>query len=657
MLIRLARIACVMLLLSLPPLLGLHPCASVSATPTARAAQATGERWTSVRSKNFRLVGNASESEIKEVGARLEQFREVFTRLLPGEHFDSRVPVTVVVFASEESYRPFKPLYLEQPGDVSGYFKSGQHADYITLSVDEARARGTASIVFHEYVHLLLRNAARVAPLWFNEGLAEYYSTFEMSPDARRVTLGQRLDVRAQVLRTGAWIPLSALMAADRWSPSYAEAEQRRLFYAESWALVHYLFNAQGGRRRAQLTNYLDLLASGSTVEAAFRAAFQTDFAGLEAELRAYVLFNQYPTQTVSFERAVSVDTALESAPLVEAEALAILGDLLLRTERPTEAEDYLLRAIELSPALGAAHTSLAVLRLSENRVAEARTHLECAISANGRDHLARYLYAEALLRSASDADLTVEGFERKTRLLRAELKRAVELAPHFLPAYRLLAEVEIERGARMEEALSTIARAIEIAPRRHEFKLLLAQAHLRRDDLAAARRTLDALAQMTTDSETRAKAQALLKTAAEREALLARLAHDETMAPPDALPTKPVQPCDMPEPGPQIKQLRFQGEQVCGMLEQVACEDGGVVLTVAADGRTLKLHNSTLKRIRFVTYTTEVSGQLTCGLREPANAVLVTFRPPKDATAQADGEVIAVEFIPRDWLAASSRP
>jgi tetratricopeptide (TPR) repeat protein len=643
-----------LLLLLLPH--GLRAGAATQAT--ARVSQATtGETWTSVRSKNFRLVGNASEAEIKEVGVRLEQFREVFTRLLPGEHFESRVPVTVVVFNSEESYRPFKPLYLEQPGDVSGYFKSGQHADYITLSVDEARARGTASIVFHEYVHLLLRNGAGVAPLWFNEGLAEYYSTFEISPDARRVTLGQRLEARAQVLRTGAWIPLSALLAADRWSPAYAGAEQRRLFYAESWALVHYLFNGQGGRRRAQLTSYLDLLASGSTVEAAFRTAFQTDFAGLEAELRAYVLFNQYPTQAVSFDRAVLFDTALEAAPLPYPEALAVLGDLLLRTERPAEAEDYLLRAVELAPAHGAAHTSLAVLRLGENRIAEARTHLECAISADARDHLARYLYAESLLRSASDADLTVEGFERKTRLLRAELKRAIGLAPHFLPAYRLLAEVEIERGARMEEALATIGRAIELAPRRHEFKLLLAQAHLRRDDLAAARRTLEALAQAATDTETRAKAQALLKTAAEREALLARRGTDETTAPPDSLPTKPVQPCDMPEPGPQIKQLRFEGEQVCGMLAQVDCEGAGVVLTVVAGGRTLKLQNSALRRIRFVTYTTEVSGQLTCGLREPANPVLVTFRPPKDAATNADGEVIAVEFIPRDWLVAASRP
>ena len=42
--------------------------------------------------------------------------------------------------------------------------------------------------------------------------------------------------------------------------------------------------------------------------------------------------------------------------------------------------------------------------------------------------------------------------------------------------------------------------------------------------------------------------------------------------------------------------------------------------------------------------------GQITCGMREPANPVLVTYHSTKDAHANNDGEVIAVEFIPKDW-------
>ena len=87
-------------------------------------------------------------------------------------------------------------------------------------------------------------------------------------------------------------------------------------------------------------------------------------------------------------------------------------------------------------------------------------------------------------------------------------------------------------------------------------------------------------------------------------------------------------------------------------MLVQVECDDDGVMLVVESGGRTLKLHSEKLSRIRFVTYTADVRGQITCGLRSPANPVLITYRPAKDSNSKVDGEVIAVEFVPRDWNA-----
>lgn len=42
------------------------------------------ENWISVRSKNFLLIGNTSEKQVRQVAVRLEQFREVFSHLFPG---------------------------------------------------------------------------------------------------------------------------------------------------------------------------------------------------------------------------------------------------------------------------------------------------------------------------------------------------------------------------------------------------------------------------------------------------------------------------------------------------------------------------------------------------------------------------------------------
>jgi hypothetical protein len=102
---------------------------------------------------------------------------------------------------------------------------------------------------------------------------------------------------------------------------------------------------------------------------------------------------------------------------------------------------------------------------------------------------------------------------------------------------------------------------------------------------------------------------------------------------------------------GPQYKRLRFEGEQACGRLTEIACDDKGVTLRVEAGGRTLSLRAAELTDVRFVTYTAAVkTGRLTCGARRPADPVLVTYRLKRDAGQSADGEALAVEFIPEDW-------
>src|SRR5919112_1684008 len=73
------------------------------------------EKWTRARSKNFLIVGNAGEGKMREVATRLEQFREAFARIFTAARFISPVPTTVLVFKSDSSYEPFKPLYQGRP--------------------------------------------------------------------------------------------------------------------------------------------------------------------------------------------------------------------------------------------------------------------------------------------------------------------------------------------------------------------------------------------------------------------------------------------------------------------------------------------------------------------------------------------------------------
>jgi hypothetical protein len=45
------------------------------------------------------------------------------------------------------------------------------------------------------------------------------------------------------------------------------------------------------------------------------------------------------------------------------------------------------------------------------------------------------------------------------------------------------------------------------------------------------------------------------------------------------------------------------------------------------------------------------LKGNVGCGARTPADPVYATFRPAAaGAAAKSDGEIVAVEFVPRDY-------
>ncbi len=617
--------------------------------------------WASVRSENFLLVGDADGRDMMRVAARLEQFRAAFLRLLPVSHFDSSVPLTVVVFRDDASYGQFEPVYSGRPAGVSGFFQSGPDVDYIALSLDRRRARAADELAFHEYVHLLVRNGFVSAPLWFNEGLAEYYSTFEVEGGGRRVTLGRPVKTRVRTLKERELMPLETLFGVEDDSPYYKEPEKRAIFYAQSWALVHYLLS---GPRRAQLSAFLELLGRGSKLQDAFRQVFQADFAALENELRAYVSLGKYRPQEITFDRRLdAADPRAQVGALTEAEEEFYLGDLLLHTNRLEEAAARLEKAAALDPRLSVARAALAVLRTRQNDFEAAAKLLNGEEADGGRDgYLVHYYRAYALSRQGSPSDTFVETFygDATAARMRAELERAIKLNPGFAEAYRLLAFVNLVRDERLDESLDLLRRATELSPRRREYALLLAQIHLRRDEFEDARRILGPLAAGVGGGSTvvRSQAERLLAAAAAREEYLARVRElDKKIADAAAREDAPpagvaLQPCDAPQPGPQLKKLRFSGQQACGLLVRFECDEGGVLLVVETDGRTLHLRSDSTSKIRFVTYTTEVRGQVTCGERTPESPVLVTYRPATSPAAQTDGQVIAVEFLPRDWNA-----
>ena len=90
--------------------------------------------------------------------------------------------------------------------------------------------------------------------------------------------------------------------------------------------------------------------------------------------------------------------------------------------------------------------------------------------------------------------------------------------------------------------------------------------------------------------------------------------------------------------------------EQVLGLLQRVDCDARGVTFIVKVGDQLLKLRATDLNDIKFTSYTTDVSGEMTCGARKPADHVVVIYRPAKEARARFDGTPVSIEFVPKDF-------
>lgn len=609
------------------------------------------DTWTSVHSKNFLLVGNASEKEIRKVAIRLEQFRDVFSRLFRGMRISSPVPTTVVVFKSESSYRPFKPLYQAKPAHISGYFQSGADVNYITLTTEQL-GDDPFNIILHEYVHLLLHNSIGRVPSWFNEGLAEYYSTFDLTEDDRKVLLGKLIPSHVLLLQRERMLPLHTLFAVDEKSTYYNERDKQSIFYAESWALVHYLILGNSQKREQQLDKFVELLQAGAAPERAFQQAFQADYETIEKELSVYVQGRTLPQQITIFRQKLLFDTNIQSAVLTDAEALAYLGDLLLHTQRLADADATLQQALTLDPNLAMAHASLGMVRVRQKRFGEAIEHLKEAVTADPKNYLAHYYYAFALSRIDMNEVQLVTTYEPETAAtIRSELSKSIELRPSFPESYHLLAFVNLVRDEQIDESIALVRQALLLSPGRDDFVFVLAQLYMRKQDFGAARQILQPMLRESAEAQSREQARILLNSMKAIEAQMARLQDAAQPGQAHGERGQQAEPLDAAlQLEPALRKLGEGEQRLLGVLQRIDCVPGTIVFAINADGEIFRLHSNKLEQVQFITYTTEVGGEITCGVRNPPSTVVATYRPRRGSRERIAGEIVALEFVPPDF-------
>jgi len=410
------------------------------------------DTWTKVKSKHFTVIGNSSERDIRKLVINLEEFRHVLSLLFPKAQIETPVPTTVYLFKSHASFKPFKPQYKGKTRDnVAGYFLASADGNYIALT-SEVGGGDPHEVIFHEYEHFVIRNNLPNAPLWLNEGLAEYFSTFKTSDDGQKASLGGPIARHIWTLREGKFLPLETLLTVNRNSPQYNETSKAGIFYAESWALVHYLMLHNQSKRRPQLQKFIGGLSSGMSLQENFRQSFQADYKTIENELREYVHKFTFPILNITFAEQLDFAKDTQKVLMPEAEVQFYQGDLLLRGRRYDEAEPYLKKSLELDANFTMSQISLSILRTGQLRLPEAKKLLESAIAGDSGNYLGHLHYAQIL----SQEDLYEEAIK--------SYLQAIQLKPNLSKPHSDLGYTYLRLG-RDEEAVEAFKRASRLDP------------------------------------------------------------------------------------------------------------------------------------------------------------------------------------------------
>jgi Flp pilus assembly protein TadD len=420
------------------------------------------EKWITFETDGFRFISSASPRVTQQIARDLLRMRAAVgqvTRL----RVQTLVPTSVYIFPNERSFGPYRDAALGvKGGSFSGAFIRRRGGYFILLRSDaEQGERG----VYHELTHQFVANTTGVLPPWFNEGIAEYYSTFSIVDDAAHI--GRPVHDHVLGLRDQGLIPLRELFAVTRSSPMYNEGERTGHFYAQSWALVHYLMADPG--RRAQLDRFLDLLRGGESVDEASSGAFSMQVSDLEEALQAYIRRASFHYNSYKL-RGLAIAELPEPVAMPPDEVLQHLGQLLAASDarNAASAKRFFDEVLTVNPKNAIAYTGL-------GRVYDA----------TGREEEADAAYAKAVKLGSSDAEVHLAtGWSLWARRpnphsygrVRTLFLRATALEPKSSRTWAALGSLYMESERDRRDAIIAFQKSVKLDPANEEAAFHLVQ-------------------------------------------------------------------------------------------------------------------------------------------------------------------------------------
>ncbi len=466
-------------------------CAALLAAP-AHAG------WSVAETAHFRLYSQESPAKLRERAAVLEDFHRLLQSWTNAEAAPDDAPrLDIYLVPRIADAKPFGKVAR----DVAGYY---------TATVGRIAAFGDLSdmgqiVLLHEYSHHFMLGSAGVAyPAWYVEGFAEYFSTATFRPD--RIELGRPTLGRAQWLAYAKWLPLERIVSRDS---GLHGTDDTQMFYAESWALTHYMFRTP--EMQPKFKAYLQHVAKGNDSLEAFRREIDPNPAAFQRKLDTYI--NQHGA---TYSRVTRVPPPAAS---------------IIVTALPASADTLLLPLVSVElGSIDDKAAALAAIRKAAARYPDddfARRALAFAELRLGDRQTAIVLLEPLLAAAPTDATLLrwrakaenalgPESTAAKRDAARRYLVRAYKADPsdwRTLLDYVRLANPQA--GPLNKATLDVALRAYELAPQVAEVAVTTAVALAQADRLPEAAKVLEPIAYSPHPSDAAAIARVLMASAA----------------------------------------------------------------------------------------------------------------------------------------------
>lgn len=422
-------------------------------------ARAAAPSWVQIRSPHFTVVTDSGEREGRQLLDQFERMRWVFQTMLPRGNVDPSVPLLVIATKNQKGMQALEPQAYLAKGqlNLAGLFLRTQDRNYILLRLD-VEGEHPYSTVYHEYTHLQVGAAMAWLPLWLNEGLAEFFQNTDIHD--KQVLLGQPSVDDILYLRQTALIPLTVLFQVDANSPYYHEEHKGSVFYAESWALTHYLETTDFDNHTHRLTTYVQLVSQHEDPVTAAEKAFG-DLKHLQSVLESYIQNANYRYLVLSSASAPIDEASFQVTPLTPPQADAIRADFLANTGRTDDARKMLDAVLKADPNNIQAHETMGLVEYRAGHYDEAKKWYSEAAALDPHSSVARYHFAAlALAQGITGPDVE------------SNLQAAIQLNPRYAPAYDALAGLYGRRREKLDVAHMLNLQAVELDPENVQYRM-----------------------------------------------------------------------------------------------------------------------------------------------------------------------------------------